>query len=141
MMRAVISHLSEQVTRRLRRNGRFARSVTVKYRCDDFRTFAQTRSFSQPTEATDPVFRTAMVLLNELKQKHPQPIRLLGVSVGNLTSEGTRQLDLFESETDDQSQKAVDKVVDQLSDQIGKNSVYRATSHSWINRTEKPKNQ
>jgi len=141
MMRAVISHLSEQVTRRLRRNGRFARSVTVKYRCDDFRTFAQTRSFSQPTEATDPVFRTAMVLLNELTQKHPQPIRLLGVSVGNLTSEGTRQLDLFGSETDDQSQKAVDKVVDQLSDQIGKNSVYRATSHSWINRTEKPKNQ
>ena len=141
MMRAVISHLSEQVTRRLRRNGRFARSVTVKYRCDDFRTFAQTRSFSQPTEATDPVFRTAMVLLNELKQKHPQPIRLLGVSVGNLTNEGTKQLDLFQSETDDQSQKAVDKVVDQLSDQIGTNSVYRATSHSWINRSEKPKNQ
>jgi DNA polymerase-4 len=141
MMRAVISHLSEQVTRRLRQNSRFARSVTVKYRCDDFRTFAQTRSFNQPTEATDSVFRTAMILLNELTVKHPQPIRLLGVSVGNLTDQGSRQLDLFESETDDQSQQAVDKVVDQLSDQIGKNSVYRATSHSWINRQEKPKNQ
>ena len=79
-----------------------------------------------------------MILLKELTAQHPQPIRLLGVSVGNLTNEGSRQLDLFQSETDDQSQKAVDQVVDQLSDQLGKNSVYRATSHSWINRDGKP---
>ncbi|MDB4634672.1 DNA polymerase IV [Rubripirellula sp.] len=141
MMRAVISHLCEQVTRRLRRNRRFARSVTVKYRCDDFRTFAKTRSFNEPTQATDPVFRKAMILLKELTAQHPQPIRLLGVSVGNLTNEGSRQLDLFQSETDDQSQKAVDQVVDQLSDQLGKNSVYRATSHSWINRDGKPQSE
>jgi hypothetical protein len=31
----------------------------------------------------------------------------------------------------------VDEVVDQLTDQIGSNSVYRATSHSWINRDGK----
>ncbi|MGI9468061.1 MAG: DNA polymerase IV [Rubripirellula sp.] len=141
MMRAVISHLCEQVTRRLRRNGRFSRSVTVKYRCDDFRTFAKTRSFNQPTQATDLVFRAAMSLLKELTAKHPQPIRLLGVSLGNLTVEGSKQLDLFQSEDGDESQKAVDKVVDQLSDQIGNNSVYRATSHSWINRHEDPKSE
>lgn len=141
MMRAVISHLCEQVTRRLRRNRRFARSVTLKYRCDDFRTFAKTHSFNEPTQTTDSVFRKAMVLLQELTAKHPQPIRLLGVSVGNLTNEASRQLDLFQSEADEQSQKAVDQVVDQLSDQIGKNSVYRATSHSWINRDGKPRSE
>ena len=139
MMRAVISHLCEQVTRRLRRNNRFAKSVTVKYRCGDFSTYAQSRSFPEPTQATDTVFRLAMILLNELAVRHPQPIRLLGVSVGNLNDEGTRQLDLFQAEKDDESQKAVDQVVDQLTDRIGSNSVYRATSHTWIHRGDKPK--
>ncbi|MAI33539.1 MAG: DNA polymerase IV [Rhodopirellula sp.] len=137
LMRAVISHLCEQVTRRLRRNARFARTATVKYRCEDFQTFAQTQSFNQPTQSTDAVFRTAMCLLNELCTKHPRPIRLLGVSLGGLTDLGSRQLDLFQSETDQRSQKALDAVVDQLSDQIGKHSIYRATSHSWIKRSEK----
>ncbi|MGB1709079.1 MAG: DNA polymerase IV [Rubripirellula sp.] len=137
MMRAVISYLCEQVTRRLRRNGRYTRSITVKYRCDDFRTFAQTRSISEPTQATESVFRVAMLVLNELALKHPQPIRLLGVSAGNLTSDGSRQLDLFHATPEDPSQKALDQVVDKLSDQIGKHSVYRATSHSWINRPKR----
>ncbi len=141
MMRAVISHLCEQVTRRLRRNDRWTRAVTVKYRCDDFQTFAQTRTFTQSTQATDSVFRTAMTLLSELSAKHPKPIRLLGVSLGNLTKKGSRQLDLFQSEAEEQSQKAVDQVVDQLSDQIGKDSVYRATSHVWIKRSEKRSNE
>ncbi len=136
-MRSVISHLCEQVTRRLRRNDRFSRSVTVKYRCGDFRTYAQSRSFADPTQSTDSVYRLAMVLLEELVAKHPQPVRLLGVSVGNLTEQETRQLDLFESEEGGDPQKAEDEVVEQLTDQIGSNSVYRATSHSWINRDGK----
>ncbi len=134
LMRAVISYLSEQVAGRLRRNERFARCVTVKYRCDDFRTFAQTQSFRQPTQATDAVFQSAAALLKQLAVKYPKPVRLLGVSVGNLTDEGSRQLDLFQSVDDGPANTAVDKVVDQLSDQIGRNSVYRATSHSWVKR-------
>lgn len=141
MMLAVISYLSEQVTRRLRRNARFARSVTVKYRCDDFRTFAQTRSLGEPTQATDAVFRAATLLLDELRTKHPKPIRLLGVGVGNFTDTGSRQLELFGSSNAEKSQRALDQVVDKLSDQIGKNSVYRASSHTWINRREKPETE
>ena len=136
-MRSVISHLCEQVSRRLRQNGRFSRCVSVKYRCGDFRTYAQSRSFAEPTQSTDSIFRLAMILHEELAAKHPQPVRLLGVSVGNLTGQETRQLNLFDSEGGEHTQNAVDEVVDQLTDQIGCNSVYRATSHSWINRDEK----
>jgi DNA polymerase-4 len=136
-MRSVVSHLCEQVSRRLRRNERFSRSVSLKYRCGDFRTYAQTRSFAEPTQSTDSIFRLAMVLLEELVAKHPEPVRLLGVSVGNLTGQDTRQLQLFDSEGGAHTQKAIDKVVDQLTEQIGSNSVYRATSHSWINRDDK----
>ena len=82
-----------------------------------------------------------MTLLQELALKHPKPIRLLGVSLGNLTDKRTDQLELFPSETDDASLKAIDDVVDQLSDQLGKDSVYRAASHSWIKRSESPESR
>ena len=135
-MRAVISHLCEQVARRLRRNRRFAKSVSVKYRCSDFRTFAQTHSFHDPVQSTDQIFQTALDLLDELIEKHAPPIRLLGVSLGNLTHNSTRQLELFTEQSDQTQQSALDDVVDAVSDRLGGSSVYRASSHSWIRRKQ-----
>ena len=132
MMRAVISHLCEQVARRLRRNDRSARSVTLKYRCDDFRTFVHSRSFAQAMRSTDAIYRMAMTLLLELRAQHPDPIRLLGVSVGNLTADSVQQLNLFDMQNGQGPGQAIDEVVDELSEQIGSNSLYRATSHDWI---------
>ncbi len=134
MMRAVISHLCEQVTRRLRRNGRYARSVALKYRRADFRTFVHSRSFPRATQSTDSVYQMAVILLSELREQHPQPIRLLGVSLGNLSDNSVHQLELFDDQDGQSSQQAIDEVVDQLSDQIGRDSVYRATSHDWVIR-------
>ena len=44
MLIAVVSFLTEQVGLRLRRNGRLCRTVTLKYRREDFRTFARSRT-------------------------------------------------------------------------------------------------
>ncbi len=66
-----------------------------------------------------------------MRRRQPRPVRLIGVSVGSLTAKGTpKQLSLFELQEGESSQREVDKVVDSLSDQIGGDAVYRATSHS-----------
>lgn len=137
MLRAVVSYLSEQVTRRLRRNGRHARTVSIKYRRDDFRTFARSRTLDRPTHQTDLVFRTAMELLDQMRSSQPRPVRLIGVSVGSLTSkDAPEQLSLFDLAEGESSQKRVDQVVDSLRNQIGDAAVYRATSHAWIHRKD-----
>ncbi|NND95772.1 MAG: DNA polymerase IV [Pirellulaceae bacterium] len=134
-LRAVVSHLCEQVGRRLRRHGREARSVGIKYRREDFRTFARSRTFARPTDCTDEIFRGAVDLLDDMRSKQPRPVRLIGVSVGSLTQPGeAKQLSLFDLDEGESSQREVDKVVDSLTDQIGSNAVYRATSHSWVHR-------
>ncbi len=139
MLRAVVSHLSEQVARRLRRHGRQARSVGIKYRREDFQTFARSRTFARATHCTDDIFRAAAELLDDLRRRQPRPVRLIGVSVGQLTDAGAaRQLSLFDLQQGESSQREVDKVVDTLSRQIGDGAVYRATSHRWVGR-EKPR--
>jgi DNA polymerase-4 len=135
LMRAVISHLCEQVARRLRRHQRRCKSVSIKYRREDFRTFIHSRSFSSATDSTEEIFRCASILLDEMRDKQPRPVRLLGVSLGGLTSEGgPRQLSLFDVQPGEGAQHTIDRVVDKLSDQLGDQSVYRGTSHHWVKR-------
>ncbi len=135
MLRAVVSYLSEQVARRLRRHGREARTVSIKYRREDFQTFARSRTFQRPTHSTDEIFQNAADLLEEMRCKQPRPVRLIGVTAGALTDRGApKQLSLFDLREGESSQKQVDQVIDSLAGQIGEKAVYRGTSHPWIHR-------
>ncbi len=76
-----------------------------------------------------------MQLLDEMCERQPRPVRLIGVSIGSLSDiETPRQMSLFDQAENEANQHRVDQVVDTLSDLLGKNAVYRATSHDWINR-------
>ena len=137
MLRAVLSHLTEQVTQRLRQQDRQCRCVSIKYRRDDFQTFTRSITLPEPTDSTDDIFRAAVDLFRLMRQQHPRPVRLIGVSVGTMTDRGApRQLSLFDRTENETNQKAVDKVVDGLREAIGKTAVYRATSHDWIHRKQ-----
>jgi DNA polymerase-4 len=135
MLAAVVSYLCEQVTRRLRHSGRQAKTVSLKYRREDFQTFSHALTLPRPTDSTQQVLQTALQLLDEMRQRQPRPVRLIGVSVGSLTEPNApRQLSLFDLSDNESSQHQVDQVVDELTTQLGKSAVYRAASHDWINR-------
>lgn len=135
MLRAVVSFLVEQVTRRLRRHGRQAKNVSIKYRRDDFQTFAKSTTLKTPTDSTAEIYRVAESMLVEMRKREPRPVRLIGVSVGALSGkDAPQQLSLFDQCEDETNQREVDKIVDQLRDKIGEQAVYRATSHQWIHR-------
>jgi DNA polymerase-4 len=138
MLRAVVSYLSEQVARRLRRHHRQARNVSIKYRREDFQTFARSRTLPRPTHSTDEIFRNACELLDEMRSRQPRPVRLIGVSVGSLTlQDAPQQLSLFDLVEGESSQQQIDEVVDSLTDKLGGGALYRGTSHRWIHRSDK----
>ena len=135
MLAAVVSHLCEQVTRRLRRSGRQTKTVSIKYRREDFQTFSHARTLPRPTDTTNEVLQTALELLDEMRRRQPRPVRLIGVSIGSLTEhDAPRQMSLFDMTENESSQQQVDQVVDELTTQLGKSAVYRAVSHDWIHR-------
>jgi DNA polymerase-4 len=135
MLRAVVSYLCEQVCQRLRHSGRRSKTVTLKYRREDFQTYSRSRTLTTVTDSTSQIMDVAMELLAEMRQVQPRPVRLIGVSAGSLTTgDQAEQMSLFELTDDNQSQKKLDGVVDELSQRLGKDAVYRATSHDWIHR-------
>jgi len=135
LLEAVVSHLCEQTAMRLRRHQRKARSMTLKYRREDFRTFSRSRALKTPTDSTRTIIQTACVLLREMRRIEPRPVRLIGISLTSMVDGDTPyQPTLFETEDHRQAERRVDQVVDRLAAELGNSSVYRAASHRWRHR-------
>jgi DNA polymerase-4 len=109
--------LTESVCGTLRSFGSLARTVTLKLRYKDFETITRAESID-PTNDDTVVFRTARTLL-ERHYKAPRPVRLIGVTVSNLTEHAEPELSLFPVENKRQQVlDAVDKLRDKFGDEI-----------------------
>ena len=109
--------LTESVCGTLRSCGALARTVTLKLRYKDFLTITRAESI-EPTNDDATVFRTAKSLL-ERNYDSPRPVRLIGVSVSNLTEHAEPELSLFPVENKRQQiLDAVDTLRNKFGDEI-----------------------
>ena len=97
--------------------------IMAKFRFQDFKTYTRSYSFKSYTNLTDEIYKTSLFLLDEFDPLEI-PVRLLGVGVSNLESEGGKQLSLWELDLD--KKLKVEKVMDQIQDKFGKNSISHA---------------
>lgn len=135
LLHGVLCYLCEQTGMRLRRSGRKTKSITVKYRREDFKTFTRSKTLETPTDQTRQIVRVALELLDQLRTREPRPVRLIGVSLGTLVDQSApSQMMLFADAEQDKAQRRVDRVVDQLTQTLGNRAVYRAGSHRWRER-------
>ena len=112
--------LSEGVAGRLRDSGVKASTVTVKIRDSSFHTITRQRTLKEPTDLTEPIFRTALDLARpEVRGKK---IRLLGVTASGLGE--TDQLSLFGS--DDPRRRRVVEAEDLVRHRYGDRAITRA---------------
>src|SRR5688500_3801131 len=82
-----IDQLARGVAGWLRKQGKTARTVTIKVRYSDFTTITRSQSAPQATSDPNDVALRAIKLLDKTEAGH-RPIRLLGVSVHNFAGEG-----------------------------------------------------
>ncbi len=127
-IRAVLLEQVEQVARRLRKHGLFARCVTLKIRFGEFETI--TRSATRPfaTQSTDELWQTSREIFNKWQQNSFRPVRLIGMTASQLsTDEG--QLGLYD-EAGREKRRKIDEVADQIVARFGKGSLHRGgTAH------------
>lgn len=116
--------LTEQVTYRLRRYHLLANVVNVQLRTKDFEDKSHQRKLPEATSNTKDIYTEAKALLHEM-YKNGTPIRLIGMRVDNLVEKNELQLSLFSHE-DSEKQEKIDKVVDDLKQKYGYNSITRA---------------
>ena len=75
----------DRVTRRMRSAGRLGRTITVRFRYDDFQRATRSRSLAHPTADTDPIQTVAIsVLRAERATIERRGLTLVGLSVGDL---------------------------------------------------------
>jgi len=122
----VLLNLSDQTCRRLRRQNLTASTVQITIRKPDMTTITRSHTMESPTDTADVVYEEAC----RLYDKHwtvGEPIRLLGVTLQNLTllEETPVQLDLFSYEQQPRKE-ALTKAMDRLRDKFGEDAVLTA---------------
>ena len=122
----VLLNLSDQVARRLRRKQLVAGGVQITIRTPDMKTITRTHTLSAPTENTEDIYTEACKLYNE-HWSWDKPVRLLGVTLQQLTSkeESAIQLDLFNYEQQPKKE-SLTKAMDLLRNKFGENAVLTA---------------
>lgn len=86
----VLWTLVEEVGARLRREGLYARCLTLKIRYSDFQTVTRSRTLGAPTHFDREIFQVVCELLR--RHRVPEkPIRLLGVNASALQSSGWQE--------------------------------------------------
>lgn len=124
MLEEVLLTLTEQVTYRLRKYDMLANVVNVQLRTKDFEDKTHQRKLSFPTASTREIYALAKELFKEM-YKQGTPIRLIGMRVDNLEEKEKSQISLFDY-NDNEKREKLDKVVDDLKQKYGYNSITRA---------------
>ena len=122
----LLLYLCDKVSRRLRCSGCEARTVTLKVRKSNFKLLTRAMSLKSYIDDERAIFITAKKLL--IKNRFlEEPIRLIGVSVSNLREKATPYYeDLFERCNSENRRKELDKLLDQLRDLHGEESIFFA---------------
>ena len=120
----VLLALTEQVTYRLRQYDLLANVVNVQLRTKDFMDFSHQKKLDLPTSNTKDIYLKAKELLYEMYKQNTL-IRLVGIRVDSLVSKDEMQLSLFSQEAQEK-QENLDKVVDELKNKYGYNTITRA---------------
>ena len=125
---AALLELTEKTARRMRIENVRARTVTVKFRKDDFSTFTRQATLGEMVDTVEKIFPVALKLLKGLLREG-HCVRLVGVSVNNLQlnsdPDSGVQLDLFNQSS--RKERKLAEVVDDISRRFGSRVITRAT--------------
>lgn len=115
--------LTDASASRMRADNVKAYCVCVNIRDNHFSNKSHQKQFSAPTDITYNIYNTVKELFDEV-WNGKTPLRLLGVTLTDITKDGSEQLSLF-SENDSQNDKKqkLDSVVDAIRNKYGSSKI------------------
>ena len=120
----LLVRLSDQVARRLRKEGYQGRVIVLKLRTADFETVLRQRALAGFTDDERTVYAVVRRLFHE--NRDGRAVRLLGVSVAGLERpEGVEQAPLFER---DRRARTLVRHIDHVRDLYGERAILRAAA-------------
>ncbi len=120
----ILLALSDSVAARMRADGAKAACVAVTIRGNDFRDRSHQMTLPDPTDATGEIYDIAKRLFAELWDGRT-PLRLLGVTLTDLTRDGEGQMSLFDDGKRERARK-LDRAMDAIRERFGADTIVRA---------------
>lgn len=118
----VMSVIADSVGRRLREKGLVASCVEISVRDNRLASFTRSRTLDHTTSITDEITKTALQLFKE-NYRWYRPVRSVGVSVSQLSSDTNgEQISFFDNEYR-QKQEKLDATLDILKQRFGSYAV------------------
>lgn len=121
----ILLALTDSTAARMRTDGAKAACVSVTMRGNDFKDRSHQRKLMEATDVTEEIYDIVKRLFSELWDG--RPLRLLGVSLTDITREDTEQISLFEDARKERSRK-LDKAMDSIRGKYGMDTIIRASS-------------
>ncbi len=121
----ILLALCDSVASRMRADQRLCTCVTLLIRSCDFKNRTHQKKLPEPTDVTGEIFAHARALFLELWDGET-PLRLLGVTLGDVLEEDEMQLSIFQDEKNIRSRR-LDQTVDQLRSRFGVTAISRGS--------------
>ncbi|HEX6791438.1 MAG TPA: DNA polymerase IV [Candidatus Krumholzibacteria bacterium] len=125
-LRAELDLLSERVAERARADGVVGHTVNLKARYADFTTVTRAMTLPEPTDESVVIRGAARLLLEERLGREGRALRLLGVSISNLSHADEITGSLFDSPRATRN-RTLDGIMDALRHRFGDGALRRGT--------------
>jgi len=123
-IKVVILELAEMVARRVRQDGYVGKTVLLTLRDTQLNFFSRGMSMKEHTDLPGDIYQTACALL-EKHWDESWPVRLVGVTLGNLVKKEYQQFDLFGWK---ERQIKLVNACDAIRDRFGESAIFRGIS-------------
>ncbi|MBR5309823.1 MAG: DNA polymerase IV, partial [Oscillospiraceae bacterium] len=123
----ILLALADSVCARMRADDKKAFCVGVTIRGNDFKNHSHQHTFDNPTDITGEIYSMSKRLFSELWDRRT-PLRLLGISLTQITAEENTQLSFFGTENRDKERR-LDKAMDEIRSRFGSSTVVRAANY------------
>ena len=125
VIQAALIKLCEKVSTRLRADGIKGKTITLKIRLEGFHTFTRAMSLVGATNHSDTIYKTIKKLFIDFDRKGKK-VRLIGVKVSNLMSQGEKDTLFFNEDIKEKRKENIHKAIDKIKAKFGSKSIYRA---------------
>lgn len=125
-LKDILFRQTEDVTRELRKQKQYAKTVAVIYKNKDFRNYSAQAKLPHITNSTKEIYKLVIEIFNKSYKK--DPIRLIGVRLADLQETKERQMTLFEENNEEEEkEEEIQKTIDDINQKFGKSIVAPAS--------------
>lgn len=116
-LKEMLFEFSKEVSMALYKRNLYGKTVTVKVKTSSFKTITRSRTVESYLNGMHRIYEIGCEIIDEFPVH--EPVRLIGISISNLTEHPVEQLSMFDNGS--KRKKDIDKLVLEVNSKLGQN--------------------